>query len=521
MIFNPNDYPTVFLSYDEPNCESNYQHLLSLNPNALRIHGVKGSDSAHKAVANLVKDFATNVIIVDGDNIVKWNFYQNSYELSLSDITDTVLSFSTYNIVNGNVYGNGGIKVWPVSLLQSMQTHEHSTNVNVKVDFDLTKYVQINTVGSEIAINSSPQQAFRAGFREGIKLLLNDGEEKYSMLKLDWRNYDRLWRWMHVGQDVENGIYCIYGARYACYLLKVEKSFDIIKVNDFTYLNDLFSSLTINENECNRLGKLLNTIDYRIQDILVDYYSSEYRNRIVCIKRSPEPNTIYDIVFIHNNEIGAEENFNKVKERFPRTKILSGYKGIHNAHIQAAKMCQTDYFWVIDGDAIIVDDFDFVYDIPFYEQPKVRVFRAKNPINGLVYGHGGVKLLPRTSVLRMRTDNVDMTTSISEYYEPVMILSNIHQFNTDAYSTYRTAFRECCKLASEVIKNQNSTETQDRLNVWCTLNDDASYGYQCYAGALAGREYGLQQKDLHNINNYEWLKNKYDEFQQHTLATHS
>jgi hypothetical protein len=78
MIFNPIDYPTVFLSYDEPNCESNYQHLLTLNPNALRIHGVKGSDSAHKAVANLVKDFATNVIIVDGDNIVNKNFYQTT-----------------------------------------------------------------------------------------------------------------------------------------------------------------------------------------------------------------------------------------------------------------------------------------------------------------------------------------------------------------------------------------------------------------------------------------------------------
>jgi hypothetical protein len=41
----------IFLSYDEPNAEKNYADLLTKVPWAKRVHGVKGSDAAHKACA--------------------------------------------------------------------------------------------------------------------------------------------------------------------------------------------------------------------------------------------------------------------------------------------------------------------------------------------------------------------------------------------------------------------------------------------------------------------------------------
>jgi len=43
------DQDIVFLSYDEPNAEKNYADLLKKVPWAKRVHGVKGSDAAHKA----------------------------------------------------------------------------------------------------------------------------------------------------------------------------------------------------------------------------------------------------------------------------------------------------------------------------------------------------------------------------------------------------------------------------------------------------------------------------------------
>ena len=83
MLFNPKYYTTVFLSYDEPNCEENYQHLLVLNPNALRVHGVEGSDAAHKACAELAT--TDRVVIVDGDNWVRDNFYTTDINIEYTD----------------------------------------------------------------------------------------------------------------------------------------------------------------------------------------------------------------------------------------------------------------------------------------------------------------------------------------------------------------------------------------------------------------------------------------------------
>ena len=55
------DQDIIFLSYDEPNAEQNYTDLLTKVPWAKRVHGVEGSDAAHKACAELseTKHFVT------------------------------------------------------------------------------------------------------------------------------------------------------------------------------------------------------------------------------------------------------------------------------------------------------------------------------------------------------------------------------------------------------------------------------------------------------------------------------
>jgi hypothetical protein len=509
MRFNPSDYTTVFLSYDEPNCEENYQHLLTLNPNALRVHGIEGSDTAHKECAKLA--LTDRVVIVDGDNYVRADFYTTDIDIEYTD--EDVISYSGYNIVNGTSYGNGGIKCWPVKHIVEMQTHENGSTDSI--DFVLNKYIELNNIGSDLRINSSSLQAWRAGFREAIKLSQDEN--------IDWRNYDRLYRWMHVGADIENGVYCLYGARLAYYMLKVNKWEGSHNVKNFDFLNKLYdhvTSLLTNSvlEEVNILGMIIRekTNDSNIGLALVDSANSNYRKQI----RNPVRSTVnyvpeYDIVFIHNDELGAEENYNRIKERFPRAKELSGITGIHNAHIQAAKMCSTDYFWVVDGDAVIHDDFNFVYNsVHFYEQQTVRVFRAINPVNKLVYGHGAVKLLPRLATLRMSKGNVDMTTSISKLYEPINIVSNIHKFNTDAFSAWRTAFRECVKLSSKVIDRQQSSDSLERLYVWCSVGTEEQYGRETIRGALMGKVYGEANRNdsekLAKINDYEWLSNEYN-----------
>jgi hypothetical protein len=228
----------------------------------------------------------------------------------------------------------------------------------------------------------------------------------------------------------------------------------------------------------------------------------------------PKP---YDIVFISYNESNADENYNKLLSRFPNAKRVHGVKGIHNAHIAAAKLVDTELFWVVDGDAEIVDDFNFtIKQIPYYEKDlknTVRVWQSKNPINGLEYGYGGVKLLPTKLTIEMDTDTTDMTTSISGKFEPMRTVSNLTVFNTDPFTTWRSAFRECVKLASKVIDRNYEEETDHRLSVWCTLNETVPYGFYAYAGAIAGKAYGEKYvglpEILSRINDFEWLESEF------------
>lgn len=220
----------------------------------------------------------------------------------------------------------------------------------------------------------------------------------------------------------------------------------------------------------------------------------------------------YDIIFISYNEPNADKNYERVKSRFENVKRVHGVKGIHRAHIEAAKLSTTPMFWVVDGDAEIVDNFNFELVMPSYDFDAVCVWRSKNPINNLEYGYGGIKLLPTAQTLAMDVNSADMTTSISKKFKPINEVSNITVFNTDPFNTWKSAFRECVKLSSTVIQSQVNAETADRLHIWCT---DASgdYAKDALNGANAGKEYGLNNADnlpaLLKINDFDWLEQQF------------
>ena len=222
---------------------------------------------------------------------------------------------------------------------------------------------------------------------------------------------------------------------------------------------------------------------------------------------------MYDIVFIGYKEEQKEQNWQNLLKRFPTAKRVDGVKGLHQAHIKGATMCWTKMFWIVDADAIILDNFDFSYTCKPYDEDIVHVWRCKNPINDLTYGYGGVKLFPRRLTLELDVNRPDMTTSISPRFRSMAQVSNITAFNTDPYNTWKSAFRECTKLASKVIERQENKETDDRLDVWCTVNN-GEFGDYAIAGAKAGREYGVKHRGdhvkLHMINNFEWLKEQFD-----------
>jgi hypothetical protein len=229
------------------------------------------------------------------------------------------------------------------------------------------------------------------------------------------------------------------------------------------------------------------------------------------VASQPKP---YDIVFISYQESNADENYAELCRRFPNAKRVHGIKGIHRAHIEAAKLCDTDMFWIVDGDAVLMDNFNFDYQVARWDQEIVHVWRSQNPINDLVYGYGGIKLFPKQLTIDMDTSKPDMTTSISSKFKAVHEISNVTAFNTDPFNTWKSAFRECVKLSSRIIDRQKDDETNRRLQTWCTVGADRPFGKYAIDGAKQGALYGARNQNntekLSMINNFEWLKEQFD-----------
>lgn len=245
MKFKVTDYDVVYLSYDEPNAEKNYADLLTKVPWAKRVHGVEGSDAAHKACARIAE--TDRVIIIDGDNTVKPEFLKQEINFKPEvDMSKSVISWGAQNVINGLIYGNGGIKCWPTQLVLDMKTHEAAEPGNTKTQVDFCwdiNYIQMAECMSIVHNNASPQQAWRAGFREGVKMGLLEGAKadpnKFTN-QVHWKNFHRLLVWMHAGSDVENGLWAIYGARRGCYMTNCT-DWDYLNVRDFKWLNEFWA----------------------------------------------------------------------------------------------------------------------------------------------------------------------------------------------------------------------------------------------------------------------------------------
>jgi hypothetical protein len=144
------------------------------------------------------------------------------------------------------MYGNGGLKCWPKEYVLNMRTHENAdpNNPHAQVDFcwDI-EYIQMNSCYSEIHNNATPHQAWRAGFREGVKMSLDRGVKPSleDFYKNHWKNLHRLYVWLSIGADVENGLWAIYGARQGLCMTMLS-DWDYVNVRDFDYLNNMWDT---------------------------------------------------------------------------------------------------------------------------------------------------------------------------------------------------------------------------------------------------------------------------------------
>lgn len=245
-----NEFDVFYLSYDEPQKEEFWAKIQDIIPWAQRVDGVKGFDSAHKACANASS--TDRFITIDGDNVIYPEFFELELEIPDQvmvwgrpvDSKEVTFSWGARNVVNGLRYGNGGLKLWSKKFVLDMRTHENAERDEEKVDFCWDdKYIQMHNTYSDTCTNGSPFQAFRAGFREGVKMTLDRGVKATSgkIEKKIWgENYRRLLIWASVGADVENGLWSVYGTRLGIYMANIEADFDIANISDYDWFKRYF-----------------------------------------------------------------------------------------------------------------------------------------------------------------------------------------------------------------------------------------------------------------------------------------
>lgn len=307
----------------------------------------------------------------------------------------------------------------------------------------------------------------------------------------------------------------------------IETNFKVKKIKEFDLVEEYNTDLP--QHVFNTINVDIEPEDYRLEHI---WYldPAHFKGDKIWVKKARacettlgikdmgyvSPNILedLDVVFISYDEPNAESNWQKVLARVPYAQRVHGVKGIFEAHKAAAELAETDMFWVVDGDAELLDDWQFSYQPSIFNRDCVHVWSSRNPINDLEYGYGGVKLFPRHLLLDAQTWNVDMTTGLGKL-KVMNKVSNITSFNTDPFSTWRSAFRECAKLAAGTIKNQIEDESHDRLTAWTTKGIDRPFGSFAVAGAKQGYDFGLKNKsnpaELKNINSRDWLREKFND----------
>ena len=290
------DLDCIYLTYDEPQKEEFWIKIRNMVPWAKRVDGVKGSDAAHKAAA-AVSD-TERFVLIDGDNLPDPAFFNQTLHFPSEEYENAVFRWRARNHVNGLMYGNGGLSSWTKKFVNNMQTHEASQGndaTDVEFCFD-PLYWPMYDCYSTTYPNGSAFQAWRAGFREGVKMCLDRGRkptlEEFTD-RVHKRNLDHLTIWHNVGTDVEYGEWAIAGARQGTYMTMLT-NWDHKQVQWFDALAELWETVKDGQPRLisNRLAEDLHTqlalptaiLEPEQSAFFKQHYRSNWHNQGVMIR---------------------------------------------------------------------------------------------------------------------------------------------------------------------------------------------------------------------------------------------
>jgi hypothetical protein len=217
-----------------------------------------------------------------------------------------------------------------------------------------------------------------------------------------------------------------------------------------------------------------------------------------------------DIVYLSNGETCAEENYEHLlkttKGLANRVVRVDGVNGRVQAYHAAAEASKTPWMFTVFAKLKVNPKFDWNWQPDRLQMPKHYMFLAKNPVNGLIYGHQGMIAYNKRMTLENQGHGLDFT--LDSPHETIDVVSGTATYNTDAWSTWRTAFREAIKL-----KKDGSDISLQRLETWLT-KADGNFAQYSLDGANDGIAYYNKVKGktdkLRLSYEWDWLKKQFN-----------
>jgi len=213
-----------------------------------------------------------------------------------------------------------------------------------------------------------------------------------------------------------------------------------------------------------------------------------------------------DVVFISNGEHGAEHHWNilqnALSKHMARNRMyrVDGVNGRVAAYQAAAGKSRTPWFFAVFAKLQVNEDFDWSWQPDRMQQPKHYIFHAYNPVNHLVYGHQAMIAYNVDLVMNNQGQGLDFT--LDDPHEVVPIVSGTAYYDNDAWTCWRTAFREAIKLRHSLP----DVENEYRLQQWLQENTENDYVKWSHIGARdAMRYYDEVGGDFDAVKKtYEW-----------------
>jgi hypothetical protein len=206
-------------------------------------------------------------------------------------------------------------------------------------------------------------------------------------------------------------------------------------------------------------------------------------------------------VFIDNGEPNAEYNYLQLPHVSTPNQIhrSSGITGRVAAYHAAAELSRTPWFFAVFAKLEVDSKFDWLWQPDRLQEPKHYIFHAKNPCNGLIYGHQSMIAYNKSLVLSNTGTSLDFT--LDSAHEVVPILSGMAHYNETPWMAWRTAFREVVKLQASLP----DVENEYRIKQWCRNTESKNAIWSMYGAEDALEYYATVNGDFAELRkSYDW-----------------